>query len=159
VRRRAAAAALVVGLLISFGTAGCGTVHDAASWPGLASGTASATSHASTAPSPSPTPAYNVQPLLDPAQKYMGLEIPGAPDSITPAKQFQSWVGKAPNLLGNYVGWGTGFDATAAQNAWNYGAIYFMVWEPGTARPYPAPRSPTAPATRTSPRWPTPSGR
>jgi hypothetical protein len=138
VRRRAAAAALVaLGILVSLGAAGCGTVQSAASWPGLASGTASATSHASSSsaavPSPSPTPAYNVQPLLDPAQKYMGLEIPGAPDSITPAKQFQSWVGKAPDILGNYVGWGTGFDAKAAQNAWNYGAIYFMVWEPGTA--------------------------
>jgi mannan endo-1,4-beta-mannosidase len=135
VRRRAVAAALVLGLLIAYGTTGCGTVTQAAQWKGAgtATGTATATTAAhpaAVAPSASPTPVYNIQPLLDPPQKYLGLEIPGAPDSITPAKQFQSWVGKAPNLLGNYVSWGTAFDAQGAQNAWDYGAIYFMVWEP-----------------------------
>ena len=75
-------------------------------------------------------PAYDVTPLLDPTRKYLGVEIDGAPDSITPAKQFASWVGAKPNLIGQYVAWNTSFDAAAAQNAWSYGAMDFVVWEP-----------------------------
>jgi hypothetical protein len=117
----------------------CGTVQQAGTWAGATTSPAahgkpgsSASASASATPSAAPTmtPAYNIQPLLDPTQKYVGVEMPGAPDSMTPVKQFASWVGKAPNLVGNYVAWGTAFDAQAAQNAWNYGAMYFMVWEP-----------------------------
>lgn len=76
------------------------------------------------------TPAYNITPLLRPAKKYLGLEIDGAPESLAPAEQFATWVGVKPNIIGQYVAWGTSFDATAATNAWSYGALDFVVWEP-----------------------------
>jgi hypothetical protein len=79
---------------------------------------------------PPKTPAYNIKPLLEPSRKYLGVEINGAPDSLKPAEQFASWVGEKPNILGQYVAWGTSFDATAAANAWSYGAMDFVVWEP-----------------------------
>lgn len=115
--------------------AGCGTVQQAGTWAGpttapATKGKPAATASATASAAPTVAPAYNIQPLLDPAQKYVGLEIPGAPDSIAPAKQFASWVGKPPNLLGNYVAWGSAFDTQAAQNAWAYNSLYFMVWEP-----------------------------
>jgi mannan endo-1,4-beta-mannosidase len=76
------------------------------------------------------SPAYNITPLLHPSRKYLGVEINGAPDSLAPAEQFASWVGTKPNIIGQYVAWGTSFDTTAASNAWSYGALDFVVWEP-----------------------------
>ena len=75
-------------------------------------------------------PAYDITPLLHPAKKYLGVEIDGAPDSMAPAEQFASWAGTKPNLIGQYLAWGTSFDTTAASNAWSYGALDFVVWEP-----------------------------
>ncbi|MBR7828737.1 hypothetical protein KDK95_20680 [Actinospica sp. MGRD01-02] len=75
-------------------------------------------------------PAYDVSPLLQPGKKYLGVEINGAPESLTPAKQFASWVGTKPDIIGHYVAWGTSFDTSAASNAWSYGALDFVVWEP-----------------------------
>jgi hypothetical protein len=136
---RTAAARLGLSLLIS-ATAGCSVVDQAATWNsprakpvGAAAGSGSGSASASLSPSasPSPTgPAYNITPLLNPAKKYLGLEMPGAPSSIAPAQQFASWVGKKPNLIGAYVGWNTGLDTQAVENAWSYGALYFQIWEP-----------------------------
>jgi len=75
-------------------------------------------------------PAYDVTPLLQPSRKYLGVEIDGAPASLTPVQQFASSVGAKPNLIGQYVAWGTSFDSAAASNAWSYGAMDFVVWEP-----------------------------
>ena len=76
------------------------------------------------------TPAFDITPLLHPAKKYLGVEIDGAPDSIAPAEQFASWVGQKPSMIGQYLAWGTSFDAKAASNAYSYGAMDFVVWEP-----------------------------
>jgi len=129
---------VVLSLLLSAAT-GCSVVHEAATWntPGSgSSGSGSgvgagygASGGASPSPSPLP-PVYNVKPLINPAHKYLGLEIPDAPGTIAPAQQFASWTGKKPNLLGAYVGWNTGLDTQAVKNAWSYGALYFQVWEP-----------------------------
>ena len=123
---------LVLSLLL-VATAGCSVVNQAATWntPGAAgaAGSGSASGSPSVSPSPLP-PVYNVTPLINPASKYLGLEIPNAPTSIAPAQQFAGWTGKKPNLLGAYVGWNTGLDTQAVKNAWSYGALYFQVWEP-----------------------------
>ena len=123
---------------------GCSTVRGAATWndahhPVAGSGakgaapatsaTGSATADAAGDPAVL-APVYDVTPLLHPSKKYLGVEIDGAPDSIAPAKQFGSWVGQKPNMIGQYLAWGTSFDATAASNAWAYGAMDFVVWEP-----------------------------
>jgi hypothetical protein len=68
--------------------------------------------------------------LLRPTGKYLGVEAPGAPDSIDPDVTFATSVGRDPNILGQYVSWNTNFDTKAATNAVNYGALYYIVWEP-----------------------------
>ena len=135
----AVAAVLLIGSVLT----GCSVIRAAGTWgdprhPVAGSGakgaapaaTGAAASGAATEQSAPLTPAYDVTPLLQPTRKYLGLEIDGSPDSITPAKQFTSWVGTKPNLLGQYVAWGTSFDSQAASNAWSYGAMDFVVWEP-----------------------------
>jgi hypothetical protein len=142
-RRGRIAVFLAAVMLAGTALAGCSVVDDAGTWndsgnPAAASVTkgaapvptqasASGTTSAQEAPL---APAYDVTPLLKPSRKYLGVEINGAPDSITPAKQFASWVGTKPNLVGQYLAWGTSFDSAAASNAWSYGAMDFVVWEP-----------------------------
>jgi mannan endo-1,4-beta-mannosidase len=130
-------------MLIGSVLAGCSVVRAAGTWSDprhavAGSGAkgaapaptgASASSGAAGASAPL-APAYNVAPLIKPSRKYLGVEINGAPASLTPAKQFASWVGTKPNLIGQYVAWGTSFDTAAASNAWSYGAMDFVVWEP-----------------------------
>lgn len=116
-------------------TAGCSVVHDAAVWktpsagPGAGGAAATASGAASAAAAQLP-PVYNVAPLINPSHKYLGLEMPGSPDSLAPVQQFASWIGKKPDMLGQYVGWNSGLDVQAVKNAWSYGALYFQVWEP-----------------------------
>lgn len=68
--------------------------------------------------------------LIRPSGKYLGVEAVGAPDSLGPVETFATSVGRNPNIIGEYVGWKTSFDATAAANAVSYGALYYIVWEP-----------------------------
>ena len=35
-----------------------------------------------------------------------------------------------PNLIGEYISWNDLMDTQGAINAWSYGALYYMVWEP-----------------------------
>ena len=133
------AAVLLVGSVLT----GCSVIRAAGTWDdprhavagsgakgAAAAPTGTGASGAATGQAAPLTPAYDVTPLLQPSRKYLGLEIDGSPDSLAPAKQFASWVGGKPNILGNYVAWGTSFDTTAAANAWSYGALDFVVWEP-----------------------------
>lgn len=128
ISRRLPAALLALGLLAG-AVSGCSLVREAGTWKMTPSATAPGALAAGATPSPT-TPAYDIKPLLHPAHKYLGLEIPDAPVSIAPAQQFASWVGKKPNMLGEYIGWNTGLDTQAVKNAWSYGALYFQVWEP-----------------------------
>jgi mannan endo-1,4-beta-mannosidase len=64
------------------------------------------------------------------AGKFLGIQASGAPNSLTPLENFAANLGRKPNLVGQYVPWGQTFDAPAAQNAWSYGALYYMAWEP-----------------------------
>ncbi|HWG23581.1 glycoside hydrolase family 26 protein [Actinospica sp.] len=133
------AAVLLVGCALS----GCSVVRAAGTWndprrPVAGSGakgaapapTGAATHSAAAGQSVPLAPAYDITPLLNPSRKYLGLEIDGSPDSISPAEKFAGWVGQKPNLLGQYLAWGTSFDTQAASNAWSYGAMDFVVWEP-----------------------------
>jgi glycosyl hydrolase family 26 len=132
--RRLLAGPLAVGLALA-ATAGCAVVRDAATWPTPAGNAAAegggVQQGLGATGTPSPRgPAFDVAPLLKPAKKYLGLEMPGSPASIGPAAQFATWTGKKPNLLGEYVGWNTGLDVQGVKNAWTYGALYFQIWEP-----------------------------
>jgi len=142
-RRGRISAVLAAVLLVGSVLAGCSVVNAAGTWndprhavagagvtQAAAAPTGAGASSSASSQSAPLAPAYDVTPLLDPSRKYLGVEINGAPDSITPAEQFASWVGAKPNLIGQYLAWGTSFDTTAASNAWSYGAMDFVVWEP-----------------------------
>ncbi|HTJ72831.1 MAG TPA: glycosyl hydrolase [Actinospica sp.] len=142
-RRGRISAALLATMLVAASLAGCSVIRSAGTWndarhPVAGSGakgaapapTTTASSTATADQSAPLAPAYDVTSLLNPKRKYLGLEIDGSPDSTAPASQFASWVGTKPNLLGQYLAWGTSFDTQAASNAWSYGAMDFVVWEP-----------------------------
>jgi mannan endo-1,4-beta-mannosidase len=73
---------------------------------------------------------FDVRPLLKPPRKYLGAALDGAPESLTPARDFAGKIGKQPNLLEYYVAWGSPFDPQRVRNAWAAGALPLMVWEP-----------------------------
>jgi hypothetical protein len=84
--------------------------------------------------SPSPAPAsrpYDVSGLTDPASgKFLGVDAPGAPDSLGSVKSFAAAAAARPNLIGEYMSWNDPLDTRAVTNAWSYGALYYMIWEP-----------------------------
>lgn len=83
-----------------------------------------------TVPAPGSRP-YNVSGLLDPAGgKFVGVQAPGAPDSLGPVRSFAASAGVRPNLIGQYMSWNNPLDTRAVTSAWSYGALYYMVWEP-----------------------------
>lgn len=115
--RRIPALLAAMALTVSV-VSGCSVVHSAGTWndprnpvAGAAAGGPTDGASAAVPAMPgagtatSAAPAFDVKPLLDPSRKYLGLEIPNSPDSITPAKDFTSWVGMKPNILGQYVSW------------------------------------------------------
>ncbi|MFJ9552077.1 glycoside hydrolase family 26 protein [Streptomyces erythrochromogenes] len=73
---------------------------------------------------------YDVQPLLRPPKKYFGVSRPKAPYDMEPVHEWASLVGKNPNLIVYFAGWGDGFDATGTRNAWGSGALTVVSWEP-----------------------------
>ena len=88
------------------------------------------TSGPATVPAPGSRP-YNVSGLLHPAGgKFVGVQAPGAPDSLGPVQSFAASAGLRPNLIGEYMSWNNPLDTRAVTSAWSYGALYYMVWEP-----------------------------
>jgi hypothetical protein len=74
---------------------------------------------------------YDVSGLRDPAgDKFLGVQAPGAPDSLGPVQSFAAAARARPNLIGQYVSWNHPLDTQAVTNAWSYRALYYMVWEP-----------------------------
>src|SRR6202451_1073816 len=89
--------------------------------------------------SSAPAKPYNVSRLLDPAGgKLLGVQAPGAPDALGPVtpvalgrvQTCAAGAGANPTLIGEYMAWNKPMDTQAAANAWSYGALYYMVWEP-----------------------------
>jgi mannan endo-1,4-beta-mannosidase len=62
--------------------------------------------------------------------KFFGVDAAGAPDSLGPVRSFAASAGAAPNLVGEYMSWNDPLDTRAVANAWSYGALYYMIWEP-----------------------------
>jgi hypothetical protein len=119
----AAAAALAL--------AGCGVIspHNQNASSGQQNKGGAAASASAPQASPSSLP-YDMSGLLDPTGgKFFGVEAQGAP-SMTPVTSFASSVGKKPDLIGQYVSWGSSFDAQSVSAAWSYGAMYYLAWEP-----------------------------
>jgi hypothetical protein len=126
------AARMLAALTVAGALAGCGAL--AAPRPAVPSAVAPGGAGASGTGAQSPAAQRGLQPksaLLRPSSgKYLGVEAVGAPASIGPVETFATSVGRNPNLIGEYVGWKTSFDTAGAANAVNYGALYYVVWEP-----------------------------
>jgi mannan endo-1,4-beta-mannosidase len=87
--------------------------------------------NAGSRPSATASPTYNMSGLLDPSSgKFLGVEANGAPTSLAPVNTFATAATRKPNMIGQYVAWNTSFDAAAVKQAWSYGALYYMAWEP-----------------------------
>ncbi|MFI6006159.1 glycoside hydrolase family 26 protein [Streptomyces sp. NPDC051366] len=80
-------------------------------------------------------PIHDVRPLLHPSKKYFGVSRPKAPHSMEPVHDWARTVGKQPNLIHYFAGWGDGFDASGTRNAWNSGAVTVVSWEPHGTTP------------------------
>ncbi|NEB78094.1 beta-mannanase [Streptomyces sp. SID14478] len=81
-------------------------------------------------PAPKPEPPYDVRPLLHPGKKYFGVAADGAPAKMSTIESFAASAGKKPNLVEFYSAWGDRFESRLVQNAWDYGAMSFIAWEP-----------------------------
>ena len=119
-----------LGLAVAAALAACGggasTAGPAANGP-----TASGSAAAQQQPAPGrPASTVSAAALNRPDGKFFGVEADGSPDSLGPAQEVAASVGRAPNLLGTYVEWGSPFDEAGAARATSYGALYFMAWEP-----------------------------
>jgi hypothetical protein len=124
--RRTGLGAAVV-LALGCGAAGCG----ASGTPG---GQPPATQPAGQQPGAArhtgPSPVSLARLLHTGAAKFVGVEAPGAPDSLSGVRDFAASIGRKPDLLGQYVAWGSALDRKAAVRAWSYGALYYVAWEP-----------------------------
>jgi mannan endo-1,4-beta-mannosidase len=128
---RAASRALLVPLLA--GTlavtvlGGCGGISPHTQTVGTAG---SSTRGKAPAATPSTSLPYNMSGLLDPTGgKFFGVEAQDAP-TLAPVSAFAASVGRKPDMIGEYVAWGTSFDPQAVTAAWSYGALYYLAWEP-----------------------------
>lgn len=62
--------------------------------------------------------------------KYLGVYEPGAPGSYSGVEQFGRDVGRQPNLVSYYGGWGEKFQEAFAEAAANHGATTIVQMEP-----------------------------
>jgi hypothetical protein len=122
-RTRAAAAACLLMLSVLSGCSLAGADSGGSSADRAQSGAKSSASADADVP-------YDVVPLLKPAKKYFGAAVDGAPTSMKNVDAYAKLVGKQPNLIEYYAGWGDGFDASGVRNAWADGAMTLMSWEP-----------------------------
>ncbi|MET8946283.1 glycosyl hydrolase [Streptomyces sp. NPDC004542] len=79
-----------------------------------------------------PAAPYDVLPLLVPAgrKKYLGLAARGAPASMKNVEAFAKTAGKKPNVVEFYSAWGDRYETRSVRNAWRYGALAYIAWEP-----------------------------
>jgi hypothetical protein len=119
------ARSLLPGLALMSVLAGCQMTPLAS-----AAGRAPAAAPSSSA-SASPALPFDVSPLLDPASgKFLGLETDQTAGTLAPVRAFAAAVGRKPNLIGQYVAWGSRFNAAGVARAWSYGALSYLAWEP-----------------------------
>jgi Glycosyl hydrolase family 26 len=64
------------------------------------------------------------------AASYLGVYENGPPHSYQPVAVFAKTVGRQPNLVGYYSGWGEPFRTSFAQTVSAHGAVTIMQWDP-----------------------------
>ncbi|MFD6416803.1 glycoside hydrolase family 26 protein [Streptomyces sp. NPDC060194] len=73
---------------------------------------------------------FDVRPLLDPEKKYFGVAADGAPASLEAVERYARDAGKKPNVIEFYAAWGDRYETDLVGNAWRYGAVPYIAWEP-----------------------------
>jgi Glycosyl hydrolase family 26 len=81
------------------------------------------------APSPS-SPGVVQASLPTGVASYLGVYEAGPPRIYQPVAQFAKTVGRQPNLVGYYSGWGERFKTSFAQTVSGHGAVTIMQWDP-----------------------------
>jgi len=74
----------------------------------------------------SPSTASASQPQV----RYLGVYEPGAPDSYSGVEQFARAVGRQPNLVSYYSGWGEAFQKSFAETAASHDATTIVQVDP-----------------------------
>ena len=64
---------------------------------------------------------------------YLGVFEARALGTYQPVSDFTQAVGKQPNLVGYYSGWGEPFETSFAETAYKHGAATIMQWNPTSA--------------------------
>jgi hypothetical protein len=77
--------------------------------------------HTRVSPAPAPQPQ---------TVRYLGVYEPGAPNSYTGVQQFANAVGRQPNLVSYYSGWGEAFHKVFAATAADHGATTIVQMDP-----------------------------
>ena len=84
---------------------------------------------AATAPA-KPPPTYDVNHLLAPPNKYLGVAQAGDPMSVATNRQWTAQVGKAPNILSLFESFNDQFATSQVRSAYQQGALALLRWEP-----------------------------
>jgi hypothetical protein len=69
-------------------------------------------------------------PLPTSPASYLGVFEHGPPGHYQPVADFTQAVGRQPNLVGYYSGWGEGFQASFARTVDAHGAVTIVQWDP-----------------------------
>ncbi|MFE4654895.1 glycoside hydrolase family 26 protein [Streptomyces sp. NPDC056707] len=80
--------------------------------------------------SAAPLAPYDITELIHPKRKYLGATFDGAPKSLAPVDAWAAKVGKAPNMLVQYLGWGDDLQVDQTRAVWEHGILPFIAWEP-----------------------------
>ena len=81
------------------------------------------------APSPS-GPAVAQASLPSSPASYLGVYEHGPPGNYRPDAEFTRAVGRQPNLVGYYSGWGERFRRRSRETVDEHGAVTIMQWDP-----------------------------
>jgi Glycosyl hydrolase family 26 len=69
-------------------------------------------------------------PLPTNPASYLGTYESGPPSTYQPVANFTNAVGRQPNLVGYYSGWGEPFQASFAETVREHGAATILQWDP-----------------------------
>jgi hypothetical protein len=64
---------------------------------------------------------------------YLGVYESGPPQNYKPVAEFTTAVGRRPNLVGYYSGWGEHFATSFADTVRRHGAVTIIQWDPTNA--------------------------
>jgi mannan endo-1,4-beta-mannosidase len=72
-------------------------------------------------------------PLPSTPASYLGVYETGPPGTYQPVAKFTKAVGRQPNLVGYYSGWGEPFQTPFAETVSQHGAVTILQWDPSLA--------------------------